>query len=203
LNLAELNNCYKFLTPICLPIILFVFQIRAISADERGLTSSLGRPYGRAGEVVAVATLFREGVCGRVPQHQQQQQQQRECPPREQSFQCEKDSAITLAVLLALETLLGVILIAFPRSRVCVTAALDLVRAIRIIKTPPLVVADVVADVEAPSTSASAPPPPPTNQVQGKNRLKSRCKESEIDGPKYLNTGTFKIKTADTVKIGF
>ena len=170
------NNCFKYLFPICLPIILFIFQIRAISKDERGVTSSLGRPYGRAGEVVAVATLFRNGACGREPQHHQQQQQQQGCPPREQSNECEKDTAITLAVLLALETLLGVLLIAFPKSRVCLTATLDLVRAIRSINTPPLVAAAVVDDVEAPSTSASAPPPPlPTNQVQGKNRLKCRC----------------------------
>ena len=43
-----------------------------------------------------------------------------------------------MAVLLVAETLLGAILVAFPRSRACVTAALDWVRAIRVFKrTPP------------------------------------------------------------------
>ena len=43
-----------------------------------------------------------------------------------------------MGVLLALETLLGVILVAFPQSRACVTATLDWVRAIKILKrTPP------------------------------------------------------------------
>jgi hypothetical protein len=149
-------------------LILFIFQIREISSDERGLTSSLGRPFGKRSEVVAVATLLKMGVCGGV-QHQQQQQQQ-QCPPREQGFECEKDTAITLAVLLSLETLLGAILIAFPKSRVCIVAALDLVRAIRIQRSPqPVVVIDVVVDDVAPSASApqnqDATVAPPTNQV--------------------------------------
>ena len=43
-----------------------------------------------------------------------------------------------MAVFLALETLLGAVLVAFPQSRACVTAALDWVRALKILKrTPP------------------------------------------------------------------
>jgi hypothetical protein len=111
------------------------------------------------GETVAVATLLWKGACEGVPQQQQQHhQQQQNCPPREQCFECEKDSTITLSILLALETLLGAILIAFPKSRVCIAAALDLVRAVRILKRtpPPVVVDDDVVDVEVPT--ASAPP---------------------------------------------
>ena len=42
-----------------------------------------------------------------------------------------------MAVLVIAETLLGVILAVFPRSRACVTAALDWVRAVRILKRSP------------------------------------------------------------------
>ena len=130
-------------------------------------------------EVVAVATLLKKGVCGGVQhQQQQQQQQQQPCPPRgEQGFDCEKDTAITLAVLLAIETLLGAILIAFPKSRACITAALDLVRAIRVQKSPqPVGVIDVVVVDVAPSASApqdqdATAVAPPTNQVLAMPRL--------------------------------
>ncbi len=169
-----------------LNILLFIFQIRQVARDERGLTSSVGRPYGTSSEVVAVSTLIRRGACGGVHHHQQQQQQhQQQCPLKgEQGDKCEKDSAITLAILLALETLLGGILIAFPKSRACITAALDLVRAIRIQRSPvPVVVVDVADDV-APSASApqdaaatglqtnlvrptprGPPPPPPKREA--------------------------------------
>ena len=144
--------------------LLFIFQIRSVSRDERGLTSELGRPYGREVEVVAVATLIKEGVCGGV-QHQQQQQQhqQKQSPFKgEQGFECEKETAIVLAALLALETLLGGILIAFPKSRACITAALDLVRAIRVQRSPVVVddiiiVVDVAPSTSAPQNEASAP----------------------------------------------
>ena len=92
-------------------------------------------------------------------QHQQQQQHQhqQQCPFKgEQGVECEKDAAIVLAALLALETLLGAILIAFPRSRACITAALNLVRAIRIQRSP-AVVEDIVVVVDV-DPSASAPP---------------------------------------------
>jgi hypothetical protein len=48
-----LNHIFKNL--------LFIFQIRSVARDERGLTSELGRPFGRAEEVVAVATLIKGG----------------------------------------------------------------------------------------------------------------------------------------------
>jgi hypothetical protein len=168
-----LNHIFKNL--------LFIFQIRSVARDERGLTSKLGRPFGRAGEVVAVATLIKGGVCGGV-QHQQQQQQQQQqhqqqqqqCPFKgEQGFECEKDTAIVLAALLALETLLGAVLIAFPRSRVCITAALNLVRAIRAQRSPAVVVDEVIIVVDV-APSASAPEdqdattvaPPPTMAIR-------------------------------------
>jgi hypothetical protein len=168
------NNIFKHL--------LFIFQIRQVSRDERGLTSSLGRPYGTSSEVVAVSTLIRRGACGGAQHHQQQQQQQQQqpCPPRgEQGFDCEKDTAITLAVLLAIETLLGAILIAFPKSRACIVAALDLVKAIRIQKSPQAVgVVEVVVEA-APSASApqdqeATVAAPPTNQVVPMPRLAAR-----------------------------
>ncbi len=147
-------------------MLLFDFQIRSVSHDERGLTSELGRPFGKKGEVVAVATLLKKGACGGT-QHQQQQQQhqqQQQCPFKgEQGVECEKDAAIVLAALLALETLLGAILIAFPRSRACITAALDLVRAIRIRRSP-AVVDDIVVVVDV-GPSASAPQIPDATTV--------------------------------------
>ena len=58
-----------------------------------------------------------------------------------------------MAVLLAIETLLGAILIAFPQSRACITAALDWVRAVRILKrTPPQ---DLVDLAEAPPATVA------------------------------------------------
>ena len=146
-------------------MLLFIFQIRSVGRDERGLTSELGRPFGREEEVVAVATLLKKGACGGV-QHQQQQQQQhqqqQQCP--QQGFECEKDAAIVLAALLALETLLGAILIAFPRSRACITAALDLVRAIRVQKSPAVVVDEIIIVVDV-APSASAPQDPDATTV--------------------------------------
>jgi hypothetical protein len=156
--------------------------------------------------MVAVSTLLWKGACGNVPQQQQhhQQQQQKQCPPREQCFECEKDSAITLAILLALETLLGAILIAFPKSRVCIVAALDLVRAMRILKRtpPPVVTADDVVAVEAPT--ASAPPAvqlvgplpraaplaskPILQQQQQQQQLENWCKtKTYIRDPSFKN----------------
>ena len=86
-----------------------------------------------------------------------------------QKLECEKDTAVTLAVLLVLETLLGAILIAFPKSRVCINAALDLVRAMRVFKTPPVVDAPAVVVVDVgPSTSAHLENPLAINPVQGK-----------------------------------
>ena len=167
-----LNQIFKHL--------LFIFQIRSVGTDERGLTSELGRPFGR--EVVAVATLIKGGVCGggrhQQQQQQHQQQQQQQCPFKgEQGFECEKDTAIVLAALLALETLLGAVLIAFPRSRVCITAALDLVRAIRAQRSPVVVVDEVIIVVDV-APSASAPDdqdattvvPPPTMAIRPTQR---------------------------------
>jgi hypothetical protein len=68
-----------------------------------------------------------------------------------------------LAALLALETLLGAVLIAFPRSRVCITAALDLVRAIRIQRSPAVV--DHIVVVVDVGPSASAPQDPDATTV--------------------------------------
>jgi hypothetical protein len=166
--------------------------------------------------VVAVSTLIRKGACGGA-QHQHQQQQQQQCPLRgEQGDKCEKDTAITLAILLALETLLGGILIAFPKSRACITAALDLVRAIRIQRSPaPVVVvidADVVPSPSAPQDAAATgpqinlvvptprgPPPPlpkreaplaprPTLQQQQQQQIENWCKKTTyIRDPSFTN----------------
>jgi hypothetical protein len=163
-------------------MLLFIFQIRSVARDERGVTSELGRPFGRDGEVVAVATLLKEGACGggQHQRQQQQQQQQQQCPFKgEQGSECEKDAAIVLAALLALETLLGAILIAFPRSRACITAALDLVRAIRIQRSPEVVadivvVVDVPPSASAPEVQDATPVAPPTNQVAPMPQLAPR-----------------------------
>ena len=126
----------QIVTNILLAHFILIFQIRETGSDERGVTSSLGRPFGSREEKVEVAELLWGLACGSQQQQQQQQQQQR-CPPMEQGCQSQ-EAVISMAVLLALETLLGAILVAFPQSRVCITAALDWVRAIKILKrTPP------------------------------------------------------------------
>ena len=151
-----------------------------------------------------MATLLWKGACGGVPRQQQQHhQQQQQCPPREQCNECEKDSTITLAILLALETLLGAILVAFPKSRVCIVAALDLVRAVRIAKrTPPPVIAADDAEVAVEVPSASAPPtvhvramprapplaaPKPQQQQQQQQQIENWCKKTT-----YIRDTSFK-----------
>ena len=123
-------------TNILLTHFLLIFQIRETGTDERGVTSSLGRPFGSREEKVEVGELLWGLACASPQQQQQQQQQQQRCPPKEQC-NCNEEATISMAVLLVAETLLGAILVAFPQSRACVAAALDWVRAIKILKRTP------------------------------------------------------------------